>query len=114
METGKIIAKLRKEKNMIQKELATLLNISDSTISNYENGVHCLDPATLCRLADFFEVSVDYLLGRTECRFELDKWTEHMTEEYTLTDFADTVLKLNDRERESVMWYAQFLKDRKR
>ena len=114
METGKIIAILRKEKNMVQKELAALLNISDSTVSNYENGVHCPDPATLCRLADFFGVSADYLLGRTECRFEPDKWAERMTEEYTLTDFADTVLKLNDRERESVMWYAQFLRERKR
>ena len=114
METGKIIAKLRKERNMVQKELALYLNISVSTISNYENGVHFPDQTTLCKLAEFFNVSADYLLGRTEFRFDAGKWGEKMTEDYTLTDLANTVLELDERERDSVMLYALFLKDRKK
>lgn len=113
MRTGQIIAKLRWEKNLGQKELAGCLNLSVSTISNYENDVHSPDLDMLCRLADFFGVSTDYLLGRTESRFDQDRWAEHMTKEYTMADLADTVLSLDERVRESVMWYALFLKERK-
>lgn len=112
MEMGKIVAKLRAEKNLTQKQLAILLNVSGSTISNYENGVHSPDPLMLNKLADFFGVSVDYLLGRTGYRFDLDKWKECMMGEYALTDFANTVMELDEKKRESVMWYALFLKER--
>ncbi len=42
------------------------LNISQNSISRYETGVREADYATLIALADYFHVSVDYLLGRTE------------------------------------------------
>ena len=63
-EIGDILANLRREKGIGQKEMASLLNLSVGTISNYENGVHSPDLNTLCRLADFFDVTADYLLGR--------------------------------------------------
>jgi len=49
-----------------QRELAALLNVSQNTYSQYENGVIELTAETLLRLADFYDVSVDYLLGRTD------------------------------------------------
>ena len=67
-EIGDTLSDLRKEKGLGQKELASLLNLSVGTISNYENGVHAPDLNTLCRLAEFFHVTTDYLLGRTEYR----------------------------------------------
>ena len=67
-EIGDILANLRKEKGLGQKEMATRLNLSVGTISNYENSVHAPDLNTLCRLAEFFDVTTDYLLGRTEYR----------------------------------------------
>ena len=42
-EVGPILAKLRKEKGLGQKELSALLNLSVGTISNYENSVHAPD-----------------------------------------------------------------------
>ena len=63
-ELGTRLANLRTEKGLTQKKLASLLNMSGGTISNYENGVHSPDPNTLCRLADFYCVTTDYLLGR--------------------------------------------------
>ena len=55
MTTGEILAELRRDKNIGQKELATFLRVSVGTVSNYENDVHAPDLRTLCRLADFFD-----------------------------------------------------------
>lgn len=112
MQTGQIIAKLRREKNLGQKELAACLNLSVSTISNYENDVHSPDLDMLCQLADFFGVTADYLLGRTECRYDLGKLQEPVTQDHTLADLADTVLSIDARHRSSVMLYALFLKEK--
>lgn len=65
---GERLAALRREKELSQAELAKLLNMGQSTIAMYERNKRTPDPATLKRLADFFNVSVDYLLGRTDKR----------------------------------------------
>ena len=58
---------LRKAKGISQKEVAVCLRVAVSTMSNYENGVHEPDFETLCKLADYYDVSTDYLLGRSSC-----------------------------------------------
>lgn len=59
---------LRIERGITQKELADRLNLGRSTIAGYENKGKQPDNARLCQLADFFDVSVDYLLGHTNNR----------------------------------------------
>ena len=59
---------LRKSKEMTQNAIALLLNISRATYSAYENGTRTPDPAMLLQIAEFFDVSLDYLLGRTDIR----------------------------------------------
>ena len=66
MKFGELLASLRRERGILQKELAAYLNVTVATISNYEKGVHAPDYETLVKLADFFDVSTDYLLQRTE------------------------------------------------
>ena len=65
---GDVLAELRQERGLTQKELGQVLCVSTGTISNYENGVHLPDAEKLIILADFFHVSTDYLLGRTRYR----------------------------------------------
>lgn len=60
------LKELRKQKNITQLKLAMDLGMSQNTISRYETGSHEADHATLIRLADYFHVSVDYLLERTD------------------------------------------------
>lgn len=55
---------LRKEKKITQIELSEILHVSSGAIGNWESGKRQPDYATLEKLADFFGVSVDYLLGR--------------------------------------------------
>ena len=56
---------LRKSKRLTMKDLAKLIDLSEPTISGYESGTRKPDIDTLNRLADIFNVSVDYLLGRS-------------------------------------------------
>ncbi len=56
---------LRESRDLFQKDVARALGISRSAYSNYENGIRSPDPETLKRMADFFSVSVDKILGRS-------------------------------------------------
>lgn len=60
------LVELRKKRKMTQEELAGVLGISRSALSLYETNKRQPDFETICRLADFFDVSIDYLLGRTD------------------------------------------------
>ena len=60
------LRQLRPERGLSQVRLAMELSVSQHTISRYETGEREADYATLIRIADFFGVSVDYLLERTE------------------------------------------------
>ena len=60
------LKKLRKEKNISQLKLALDLNMNQNAISRYENLEREADYATLIKFADYFNVSLDYLLGRSE------------------------------------------------
>ena len=57
---------LREKKKISQLKLAIDLNMNQNSISRYENGEREADYATLIKLADYFDVSIDYLLGRTD------------------------------------------------
>lgn len=59
------LRELRKNKKITMKELGNQLNLAESTISLYETGAREPDNDTLKKIADFFGVSIDYLLGRT-------------------------------------------------
>ncbi len=65
---GKRLKTLREEKGITQQQLATVINLSQQTIGHYEVGRAKPDVDTLDRLADYFNVSVDYLLGKTNIR----------------------------------------------
>lgn len=57
------LRELRKQKNLSMKELGSILGLAESTISLYENGKREPDIATLKKIANYFNVSVDELLG---------------------------------------------------
>ncbi len=62
------LKQLREENNLTQLELAQKFNITSQTISQYERGIRTPDFNLLNSITDFFGVSVDYLLGRTDIR----------------------------------------------
>ena len=58
------ITELRKQKGLTQADISRHLHITQQTYSSYETGRRQINYETLCMLADYYEVSVDYLLGR--------------------------------------------------
>lgn len=60
------LKELRKKKGVSQLRMATDLNTTQNTISRYETGEREPGVAELIKIADYFNVSVDYLIGRTE------------------------------------------------
>lgn len=117
---GKRLRKLRNEKKFTQKDVASFLNISDRTIGYYESGQRNPDPETLQKLADFFDVSVDYLLGRTDIK---------NPEESTIDDEISKIMKdlgpditmqfydlkgMTEEEKEDLKIFLQLLKEKRK
>jgi len=59
---------LRQDADKSQKEIAALLEIDQRTYSNYETGKREIPARLLLTLADYYGISVDYILGRTDDR----------------------------------------------
>ena len=62
------IRELREDSDLTQKEMGKILNCSQRIYSNYECGDVDIPTDILIKLADYYQVSVDYLLGRTNKR----------------------------------------------
>ena len=62
----KNLRSLREDHDLRQKDLAAALNVSQNTYSQYENGVIALTAELLIKIADYYGVSIDYLLDQTD------------------------------------------------
>ena len=88
---GEILMQLRQEKHLSQAELGNVIFVSGGTISNYEKGVHYLDVEKLVALAEYFGVSIDYLLGRSRSRLSPDVFDQTLHEETTVGDVVQAL-----------------------
>ena len=62
------LKELRLEKGLLQSDVAKIINKSDRIVGFYETGDRDMSTDTLSKLADFFNVSIDYLLGKSDIR----------------------------------------------
>lgn len=86
---GNRLKMLRTEKKITQEELGKFVNVTKVSISGYENGNRTPDTETLQKLADYFDVSTDYLLGRTDVKNEnnsLQGWLRSENEDLSETE----------------------------
>lgn len=88
MAIGDKIKKLRFEKGYDQQDICDFLNIEQSTLSNYENNRRTPKLEMIVKMADFFEVTTDYLLDR---EIELTKKDKIEIDEY-LNQFENELL----------------------
>lgn len=56
---------LREDSDLSQKEISEILHVSQRSYSHYETGSRGIPIETLIRLADYYNISIDYLVGRT-------------------------------------------------
>lgn len=96
-----ILCELRKERGLSQKEAAAKLGISQALLSHYEKGIRECGQSFLIRVADFYGVTCDFLLGRTTSRNYrggLDDLAERETndENPSISTFVKAGLMLSD------------------
>lgn len=66
MERYRRIRDLREDHDLTQAQVGAAINVPQRTYAYYESGQRMVPPHVLCALADFYQVSVDYLLERTD------------------------------------------------
>lgn len=76
MELHEILSTLREEKDMKQHEVAEKVHVTKSAISSYETGPSQPSYSVLVALADLYDVSVDFLLGRTQIRLPFQNFEQ--------------------------------------
>lgn len=87
MKYGNRIAELREKKGWTQEELAASIGITRAALSHYEKNRRKPDFETLMQLADIFEVSIDYLIGRTlNPKSTMDNEVRQFTDQLELSD----------------------------
>lgn len=79
-----VINDLRKKSGLSQKEFADLFNVHQTAVSQWETGKTTPDKETLIKIANYFGVSIDYLLGNTE-----QKEKPLVNEDEELTEYLD-------------------------
>lgn len=104
------LAQLRKEKNFSQKAFADSFGVAQNTVSNWETETRTIDAQTAIRLANYFEVSVDYLLGNTDTRSAVSA----LDAELEGVDFAlfGEVKELTEAQKRDVLHFVQFIKSK--
>lgn len=93
----KVLRELREKRGLTLEQVADAVGLRNQYVSNYELGKRKPDYDTLCRLADFFGVSVDYILGRESEEKPSGNNTEGLEEEFVRLFKS---LPLEDQERE--------------
>lgn len=68
MERYKRIRELRVDADLTQEQVGKAINVPQRSYAYYESGERMIPPRVLCALADFYGISVDYILGRTNNR----------------------------------------------
>ena len=103
------IAELRKKRNMSQKQFSKLLNVAQNTISQWETGQRDIDSTTLIKIAEFFNVSTDYLLCLTDMPSPPTKEKTPSYQEEVLRDIEDITPEMASEVRQ----FINYLKHKK-
>lgn len=105
------IKELRKQQNITQQQLSNYLGITQATLSGWENEKFEIDNNSLMKCADYFNVSLDYLLGRTEEK-NTDKKDDITFDDFTFAMY-DEAQHLTEEDKQALLQMARLLKAKK-
>ena len=95
---SKSIIVQRKKMGLTQEELAEKLDVSAAAISKWERGVSTPELSMVCKMADCFGISVDELLGRTNCLLqEEEKYSEKSMKQFDLASRKNIIAKYENK-----------------
>ena len=103
---------LREKTGLTQKEFASKFNMSDARYNHYETGKREPDYDTLKSFADFFEVSTDFLLGRTDIDNSTidEEFSELLNDPELLVAFKD-ISSLSENDKKEIINFIKFKKN---
>ena len=93
---GETISKIRKEKNLTQEQLSEVFGVSVAAVSKWETGIAYPDIELLPKIADFFDISIDLLLGYDMSKTKLST-SEHL-------DKAEELFSGEGKEKEAITY----------
>jgi transcriptional regulator with XRE-family HTH domain len=96
---GSNIAELRKDRGLTQKDFADILHVSKSAVSHYEQGISVPTIQVLITIADYFNVNVDYLLGRCKDNIKYSDINDIYLNSYTVGKLLTMSLSLSKKKR---------------
>lgn len=107
---AKTLINLREVNFLTQTYIAHHLHLSSSTISHYEKGITVPPAEIIFRLAEFYDVTTDYILGRCASKTNLnDTYALKLTNKMTIGDAVEIMTKMNDAEREHLAYFIEVI-----
>lgn len=100
---------LRNEKGESLEKIAKFLNVTIQTISNYETEKRDMTPDTILKLSEYFEVSTDYLLGKSDIRTPNNK-IDNVLNEAMIGMSREEYEKLTETQKKQIRDFALFVK----
>lgn len=101
---------LRGEKGLYQSDIAKILGISTSAVGFYENEKRDMSPEVIIKLANYFDVTTDYLLGKTDIRYPGEQIDDVLNEAMIGMSKADYE-KLTETQKKQIRDFAIFVKN---
>lgn len=96
---------LREDKDLKQVDIANVLGTTQQHYSKYETGEYELPLRALAALADYYGVSADYIMGRTDCREGVDGLNRKISPEHTVGGLVSDILALSGTGQCAVIEY---------
>ena len=107
---AKTLINLRELNFLTQIDIAKHLHLSSSTISHYEKGLTVPPTEVVYRLADFYKVTTDYILGRSASKANLNEtYALKLTNKMTIGDAVEIMTKMTDTEREHLAYFIEII-----
>ena len=101
---------LREEKGLFQKDIAKLLNVSVPAVNQYESGKRDMSTDTLIILSEYFGVTTDYLLGKTDIR-NPGQQIDDVLNEAMIGMSKEEYEALNETQKKQIRDFAIFVKN---
>lgn len=106
----KILRELREDRDLTQKQVAEAIGKTQPYYYRYESGKYSLPFKTAIELAEFYDITTDYLAGRTSSPLSIDVLNKPLINGRTGGEILADFEKLNEKDKEDVLKYIEILK----
>lgn len=103
------LRKIRKERGLNQSEFAKIIGVAQNTVSNWENGNRLIDAEKLQKISSLFNVSIDYLLGRTDNPSSPAPAEDNELSKVDIM-ISSEVKDLSDKDKQEILYLIQYKK----